>query len=137
MTIERIQQLIDSEIKPRSESSICDLEAADFDQFLEQHAGDVIDGRFSYGDKSLFGRLFDNAMTELQCDNRGKINSLLFTLLLGENTTLKCGNFIEIMPLLDKLPNDLDVNWGIISDPSLSQDDIKLLVIAAFDNPQS
>jgi hypothetical protein len=137
MTIERIQQLIDSEIKPRSESSICDFDSSDFDQFLDQHAADVIDGRFSYGDIELFSRLFDNAVTELQCDNSGKINSLMFTLLIGENTTLTAGSFNEIMPLIDKLPEDLDVNWGIISDATLNPDEIKLLLLAAFDNPQS
>jgi hypothetical protein len=41
------------------------------------------------------------------------------------------------MPLIDKLPEDLDVNWGIISDATLNPDEIKLLLLAAFDNPQS
>jgi hypothetical protein len=61
----------------------------------------------------------------------------MFTLLIGENTTLTAGSFNEIMPLIDKLPEDLDVNWGIISDATLNPDEIKLLLLAAFDNPQS
>ncbi len=137
MTLERIQQLIEREIKPRSENSICDFEAADFDEFLTQHTGEAIDARFCCGDIQLFSRLFDNAITEMQCDNRGAINSLMFTIFIGENTMLEVGSLAELMPLFDKLPQELEVNWGIISDNTLTAGEVKLLIIAAFDAQQS
>ena len=133
MELSRIEQLIQREILDNQELDVIAIDKTDIDTFRSAYA--QLDARMSMGDCEDLCALFSNALTEVRCDNRGKLSGLLFVLKISpENVTLRASFMAGIADALNGLDSDVDVIWGVQRDSALTPDQVKCILLAGFND---
>lgn len=126
----RIEEYI-KEVTSEGNSALVSIDKKDMDIFAR--GNDIIDAEKVVGTiETIFTSLEETLNRIIERNKSGKCNAIILDIRQSEGTEMTMDNIADIIDILSKSGEDVDVIWGLSTKESLEPKTIELILFVGF-----